>query len=607
MPTPLLNDATPHEKLFGNLYDISVLRVFGCLCYISTLTSHRKKFDARAVPGIFLGLQQHTKGYQFLNLQNHKIDMSRNVMFHENCFPYTSINNSGSNSLSFPTPHNYSHNYDNINFPSNNAYVSAANETNVASDIVTSTNDTTSLTNIVDTPLTNTHTNSDSNIDEHIGTVGRSTWPERPPAYLSDFHTNHISRYPITNFLSYDKLSSDFRHTILSISSTTEPRTYKEASKIPQWTQSMQDELHALTNNNTWIITYLPPGKTAIGCRWIYKIKHKSDGFIDRFKACHVAKGYTQLEGLDYLETFASVAKLTTLCILLAIVASHHWILKQLDVNNDFLHGDLHEEVYMQIPPGFNHPNPNQIQQITTSLDSLFQIKNLGDLTYFLGIEVARNNSGIHLCQHKYTLDLLTEAGMINCAPMSTPMVHSSRLTSQVDLLNDVDASSYRRLIDRLIYLTTTRPDITFSVNNLNQFVSSPTTLHQQAAYRILRYLKGSPGNNILLQSNNNNQLKAYSDSDWATCPESRKSVTAEYRALTAVTCELQWLTYILHDLRIITTQPIIAYCDNRSAIQIASNQVFHERTKHIEIECHIVRDKLNTGLLKLLPISTTE
>ncbi|XP_047153875.1 uncharacterized mitochondrial protein AtMg00240-like [Vigna umbellata] len=95
-------------------------------------------------------------------------------------------------------------------------------------------------------------------------------------------------------------------------------------------------------------------------------------------------------------------------------------------------------------------------------------------------------------------------------------MAHSSRLTSQGDLLNDEDASSYQRLIGRFIYPTNTRPDITFSINNLSQFVSSPTTLHQQAAHRILRYLKGSPGNGILLQSNNTNKLKGYSDSDYS-------------------------------------------------------------------------------------------
>ncbi|XP_014496773.1 uncharacterized protein LOC106758354 [Vigna radiata var. radiata] len=276
--------------------------------------------------------------------------------------------------------------------------------------------------------------------------------------------------------------------------------------------------------------------------------------------------------------------------------------------------------------------NATEIQNIINSLDSLFHIKNLGDLTYFLGLEVAWNISGIHLSQHNPSSS--HRSWNAKLCPMPTPMAHSSRLTSQGDLLNDEDASSYRRLIGLLIYLTNTRLDITFSVNNLSQFVSSPITLHQQAAHRILRYLKGSPGNGILLHNNNTNQLKAYSDSDWATCPESRKSITgysiyfgnsiiswkskkqqtvskssaeAEYRALATITCELQWLTYILHDLCILAVQPALIYCDNRSAIQIASNQVFHECNKHIEIDCHIVKDKLNDGLLKLLPISTTE
>jgi len=199
-------------------------------------------------------------------------------------------------------------------------------------------------------------------------------------------------------------------------------------------------------------------------------------------------------------------------------------------------------------------------------------------------------------------------------------------------LLNEEDSSSYWRLIGKLIYLTNTRPDIAFSVNKLSQFVSAPTSTHQQAAFRILRYLKNAPGYDIFFPHQNSIQLKAYSDSDWATCPETRKFVTGfsiylgesliswklkkqqiisksssevEYRAMAATTCELQWLTYLLQDLSVSYTQPATMYF-NQSAIQIASNQVFHERTKHIEIDCHIVREKITVGLPKLLPISSS-
>ena len=215
--------------------------------------------------------------------------------------------------------------------------------------------------------------------------------------------------------------------------------------------------------------------------------------------------------------------------------------------------------------------NAEEIKHITTLLHQHFQIKNLGDLTFFLGLEVARNSAGIHLSQRKYTMDLLHETGMLECAPVPTPMVHSSPLSSTQGVpLAAADSSSYCRLIGRLIYLTNTRPDITFSVNKLSQFVSAPTTIHQQAAFCILRYLKNAPGNGIFLSATSIPQLKAYSDSDWATCPETRKSVTgfsiylgeslvswkskkqqtisrssseAEYHALAVTTCNIQWLT----------------------------------------------------------------
>ena len=140
-----------------------------------------------------------------------------------------------------------------------------------------------------------------------------------------------------------------------------------------------------------------------------------------------------------------------------------------------------------------------EILHITNLLDQHFKIKNLGALTYFLGLEVARNNFGIHLSQRKDTIDLLHETGMQNCAPMPTPMTHSSRLSiTEGTPLNDDEASAYRKPIGRLIYLTNTRPDIAFSVHNLSQFVSAPTNNHNQVAFRILRYLKGNPGSGIL-------------------------------------------------------------------------------------------------------------
>jgi len=260
----------------------------------------------------------------------------------------------------------------------------------------------------------------------------------------------------------------------------------------------MKEELKTLQDNGAWSLTTLPIGKSAIGCRWVYKIKHHADGSIERYKARLVAKGYNQIEGLDFLDTFAPVAKLTTLRLLLVLVAAQNWTLKQLDVNNAFLHGDLDEEVYIQLPQGFHSSSPNlvcrlkkslyglkqagrqwyaklsnfllshnykistadhslflkhdgkhtttllvcvddivltgnnpmEISAITSLLHNFFHIKNLGDLTYFLGIEIARNATGIHLSQRKYVLDMLKDTGMLGCAPTPTPMLHTIKLST---------------------------------------------------------------------------------------------------------------------------------------------------------------------------------
>jgi hypothetical protein len=114
----------------------------------------------------------------------------------------------------------------------------------------------------------------------------------------------------------------------------------------------MHSELQALKDNGTWSFTPLPAGKTPIGCRWVFKIKHKSDGSIERYKTRLVAKGFTQLEGIDYQDTFSPTAKITSVRCLLVLAAARGRSLHQLDVNNTFLHGDLHEEIYMSPPPG---------------------------------------------------------------------------------------------------------------------------------------------------------------------------------------------------------------------------------------------------------------
>ncbi|CAL8989481.1 unnamed protein product, partial [Prunus brigantina] len=140
------------------------------------------------------------------------------------------------------------------------------------------------------------------------------------------------TRHPLSNFISYHRLSPSHRAFLANISGTREPTNYAQAASDPHWQLAMKAELDALQLNRTWTLVPLPPGHKPIGCKWVYKIKYNSDGSIERYKACLVAKGYTQIEGVDYSETFSPTAKITTLRCLLSVATARNWFIHQLDV-----------------------------------------------------------------------------------------------------------------------------------------------------------------------------------------------------------------------------------------------------------------------------------
>ncbi|CAN6456408.1 unnamed protein product [Victoria cruziana] len=251
-----------------------------------------------------------------------------------------------------------------------------------------------------------------------------------------------------------------------------------------------------------------------------------------------------------------------------------------------------------------------------------FKMKDLGLLRYFLGIEVDRQDNNLTLSQHKYTLDILHTTGMENCKPVSMPCILNHKMSSKEgDLYHD--PTYYRKIVGMLQYLTFTRHDIVYSVNQVSQFMHAPTDCHMEAAKRILRYLKGTVGDGLAYVKDDiytsGHRLFTYTDADWAGDPDERRSVSgycvfignnviswsskkqmavarssteAEYRAMAAGTADVTWIRHLLEELY----EPIassILLCDNQSTINIAFNPIIHSRTKHIEIYQHFVRKKV--------------
>jgi hypothetical protein len=262
--------------------------------------------------------------------------------------------------------------------------------------------------------------------------------------------------------------------------------------------------------------------------------------------------------------------------------------------------------------------NLSVINDLILSLQSDFKLKDLGTLSFFLGVHVHRNHQHLHLSHSKYIVDLLRRIHMDGAKPYPTPCTSGKRLiASDGDPLPD--ASLYRHIVGALQYCTLTRPDISFSVNQLCQFLHCSTIAHLSAAKRVLRYLKGTLDHGLLF-TKGPLRLHAYYDSDWAGDPSdrrstggygiflgssliswqakkqpvvSRSSTEAEYPSLAITTAELYWLRMLLQELQVPLSMPPQLWCDNMGAIALASNPIYHARTKHVEVDYHFIRGKV--------------
>ena len=688
MPTSTIDFQNPFQRLFGHPSNYQKLKVFGCLCFpwLRPYASH--KLDARSTPCVFLGYSITQSAYLCLDQTTSRVYTSRHVVFHETVFPFSvqnSIQSDETNDMSNETTHV---------FP----LVSVVSQPASSQSPVTET-----PSQEQSSPVLPTSTPSSSSSEPAPSESAESTPQASPPSTPSPAHSPSRPATiparppppPITKRTSQRTKKPVQRlnlHTTISPISKSIPRTVAEALKSPHWRKAMSDEINSHIRNHTWNLVRPTNTSNIVGCRWVFTIKRKPDGSIDRYKARLVAKGYDQRPGIDYQETFSPVVKPATIRIVLSTTVTRDWPMRQLDVNNAFLQGQLHDEVYMMQPPGFqdkdnpqaicklqkaiyglkqaprawynelrtfllqsgfknsladaslfiyNQNNvllymlvyvddiiitgnsPSHISRFIDSLSTRFSLKDLGDLSYY----------GLHLSQNRYIADLLHKANMTTAKPVSTPMKANSSLTLYSGTTLD-DATEYRTLVGSLQYLSLTRPDISFAVNKLSQFMHRPSTEHWSAVKRVLRYLAGTMSHGIYLRANNKPNLHAFTDADWGGNKDdytstgayvvylgshliawsskkqaavSRSSTEAEYRALASTTAELCWISSLLTELGInVVTKPVI-YCDNIGATYLAANPFFHSRMKHIALDYHFVRQFVQNGQLRVTHVTSAD
>jgi len=274
----------------------------------------------------------------------------------------------------------------------------------------------------------------------------------------------------------------------------------------------------------------------------------------------------------------------------------------------------------------------NLIAHLKQNLHASFHIKDLGPLTYFLGLEVHTNSSSIFLNQHIYTQDLISLAGLQDSPSVDTPLeINMKYRNEEGDLLSN--PTVFRQLVGSLNYLTITRPDIFFVVQQVRRFLQTPRHLHLAVVRRIIQYLRESPDHGLFFPTGSPLHLVADSDADWAGYPNTRWSVTgwcmflgnsliswkskkqahisksfieSEYQGMSTACSEIVWLRRLLAELGFSQSDYTPIHVDNTNAIQIAANPVYHERTKNIEVDCHSIREALDTRVISLPHVSTS-
>nr|GEY57302.1 hypothetical protein [Tanacetum cinerariifolium] len=420
-----------------------------------------------------------------------------------------------------------------------------------------------------------------------------------------------------------------------------EPANVTEDLRDADWVSAMQEELDQFARLKVWRLVPQHEGKSVIKTKWIFKNKKDESSLVIRNKARLVAVGYSQQEGIDYDEMFASTVFLNGILKEEVYVgqplgfvgkqySDHVYALYALDkalyglkqaprawydvlskflIDSGFQKGSIDTtrfikkkgkhimliQIYVD-DITFGSTNPKYCIKFLELMVKHFEMSMMGEMKFFLGLQVNQFSNGIFINQSKYILDILKRFGMKSCDTVPTPMVEQAKL--KLDLVGKpVDHTNYRSMIGSLMYVTSSRPDIMFATCMCARYQANPNEHHVSVVKRIFRYLKGTINLGLWYSKDSGFDLTVYSDADHTGCHLDRKK--SEYVAVSGCCAQVLWMRTQLTDYGSFYDKVPI-YFDSKSAISISCNPVQHTRIKHIDVRYHFIKDHVEKVTIEL-------
>src|SRR5579859_3593957 len=681
--------STSYELWHGTAPNLSHLKIIGSYAYVHVPKEKRTKLDTHSHKGFMIGYGGSTNQYKVWNLTRDDIVVSRDVVFIEG----KPVNQ---------TPAVYE-------------------EPRIIHDSITVLPEPPAETKEPQqeppAPPVSEHPDSDSDSEEpetvdpqvllqesstkEPATGGTASGSTQRASGRSGKGTFTSTKFQDEKFKKEPRIRMAKIERNIDPNDEDEPATVQEAINHPtfgkQWEKAIRDEYESLIKNHTWDLVPRPRDRQIVTNKFAFRHKKDERARIVRLKARLVARGFSQIYGIDYLDTYAPVVKLASIRILLAIAAIHGLEIHQMDVVTAFLAGELEEEIYMEQPEGFKvgskeddlmcrlrkslyglkqaprvwnqwirhflksigfdqtYPDPcgyinkttdiiiamwvddfiifgknmASINSLKAQLNKEYEMKDLGELKHFLGIQVHRDRERkiIHISQPRYARTVLNRYGMQDNKPASSPLPTGARLikVATTDVL--ADQKEYQSMVGSLMYaMLATRPDLAQTIQQISQFSQKPAKTHKKAAKHALQYLNGTIDQGITYNGNLGMKLECWSDANWGG-EEGRESVSgfiftlvggvvswsskkqgsvalssteSEYMTLLHALKELIWLHRFLREIGYDISNQNIIYCDSQSAIALSHNPEHHAHTMHIDIQYHFVRNCVEDGTTRL-------